>query len=146
MALTDLLFYLLHVPVAVGWALLLLAPRARVTARLVHDGWLIGLLCLAYAGFLFCGVVLGMAAPGAGMTSLAAIGALFSHPVGLLTGWAHYLAFDLFVGAWIARDAAARGLGHAGTVPALLLTLMFGPLGLLWHLTRRRMSGAARSA
>jgi hypothetical protein len=139
----DLLFYALHLPALAGWALLFLAPGSAATRRWVHGGRLIVLICLAYLGLLFCGVVLRMGASGAGMTSLAAIGALFSHPVGLLTGWAHFLAFDLFVGAWIARDARAAGFSHASTLPALLLTLMFGPTGVLWHLARRNRAGLA---
>jgi hypothetical protein len=31
-------------------------------------------------------------------------------PYLLLAGWIHYLAFDLFVGAWEVRDAAGRGV------------------------------------
>ena len=99
------------------------------------------ILCSFYAIFLFCGLVLGMAAPDAGMTSLPAVSALFSHPVGLLTGWVHFLTFDLFVGAWIARDARALKMSYLSTLPALLLTLIFGPLGLMLHLLRRGLTG-----
>ena len=141
MSIPELLFYLMHLPAGAGWALLILAPGAALTARWVHSGALILLLCATYLALLFCGVVLGMAAPGAGMSSLPAVGALFSHPVGLLTGWAHFLAFGLFAGAWIARDARAQGVSHTSTLPALILTLVFGPLGLALHLLRRGLSG-----
>ena len=70
-------------------------------------------------------------------------GALFSHPVGLLTGWVHFLAFDLFVGAWIARDARRIGLSRWIVTPALILTFLFGPVGLLIHLLARKVSGKA---
>lgn len=66
-----------------------------------------------------------------GFSSLAEVQKLFAVP-GLLTGgWIHYLAFDLFVGAWIAERGAALGLPHWQLVPALLLTFLFGPAGLL---------------
>src|SRR6516225_9353936 len=50
-------------------------------------------------------------APG-GFSTLAAVATLFSNPWLLLAGWIHYLAFDLLVGSWEARDAYARGVPH----------------------------------
>ena len=135
------LYLLLHLPVLPAWVLLIVAPDASLTRRYVHSGLIPLLMAAAYAALLFTGMVLGQSAEGAGMGSLAGVMALLSHPVGALTGWAHFLAFDLFVGAWIARDARALGMGHAGTVPCLLLTLVFGPLGLAAHLLRRLATG-----
>ena len=66
-----------------------------------------------------------------GFGSIAQVRALFDVPGALVAGWAHYLAFDLFVGSWIAERAAARQMPHALLVPVLLLTFMFGPAGLL---------------
>ena len=51
--------------------------------------------------------------------------------------WIHYLAFDLFVGAWIVRDVGRRGLPHLAVAPCVLLTMMYGPTGLLVYLTLR---------
>ena len=72
-----------------------------------------------------------------GFGSLAEVRALFESPWLLLAGWIHYLAFDLFVGAWEVRDAQRLGLHHLLVVPCLALTLMFGPVGLLLYLVLR---------
>ena len=65
----------------------------------------------------------------------------------LLAGWLHYLAFDLFVGLWIARDADAKGFSRLVQLPILFLTLMAGPIGLLiWLLVRERRARAAAKA
>ena len=66
-----------------------------------------------------------------GFGSVAEVRALFDVPGALVAGWVHYLAFDLFVGGWIAERAAALGLPHWQVVPVLLLTFLFGPAGLL---------------
>ena len=50
-----------------------------------------------------------------------------------MAGWTHYLAFDLFVGCWIAQDADRRGIGRIGQAPVLALTFVAGPAGLLLH-------------
>jgi Domain of unknown function (DUF4281) len=61
--------------------------------------------------------------------SLSAVKALFENPWVLLAGWIHYLAFDLFIGAWEVRDSQKLGIPHYGVIPCLALTFLFGPIG-----------------
>ena len=63
---------------------------------------------------------------------------MFQDPWALLAGWVHYLCFDLAVGAWALRDAQRRGLPHLLLVPALVLTFLLGPVGLLLYAGLRR--------
>jgi Domain of unknown function (DUF4281) len=56
---------------------------------------------------------------------------LFTSEWAALAGWVHYLAFDLLIGAWIARDVMSRGLSRWLLLPLLPLTFMFGPMGLV---------------
>ena len=63
--------------------------------------------------------------------------ALFTSPFAVLAGWVHYLAFELFVGAWEVRDARRRNVPHLLVVPCLALTLMLGPAGLMSYLMLR---------
>ena len=57
----------------------------------------------------------------------------------MVIGWTHYLAFDLFTGMWIARDADNKGFSRVVQFPFLFLTLMVGPVGLLaWLIVRER--------
>jgi hypothetical protein len=72
-----------------------------------------------------------------GFSSLASVRTLFDNPWLLLAGWTHYLAFDLFVGGWEVRDAQRHGISHLLIVPALVLTFVFGPAGLLLYLAIR---------
>lgn len=113
-----------------GWAALALSPPGRRwTPRVwrLTGWWLPLVLALAYAALI--AVHWG---PG-GFGSLAEVRTLFERDGLLAAGWIHYLAFDLFVGTWIARDAAARGLPHVLVLPCLLLTFLFGPIGLLLY-------------
>lgn len=72
-----------------------------------------------------------------GFGSIEAVRALFANDAALTAGWLHYLAFDLFVGAWISRDAANRGISPLIVLPSLPLTFLFGPVGLLLYLAAR---------
>lgn len=69
--------------------------------------------------------------PGGGFGTLAAVQALFASPAVALAGWVHYLAFDLFVGLWIAARADAAGVSRWLQAPVLATTFLFGPIGLL---------------
>ena len=82
-----------------------------------------------------------------GFSSLASVSALFENPWALLAGWAHYLAFDLFIGGWEVRDAQQRGIPHLLMVPVLVLTFLLGPGGFLLYLLIRSLSpGGLRTA
>lgn len=78
-----------------------------------------------------------------GFSTLAAVASLFSDPWLLLAGWLHYLAFDLLVGRWQARDAGARGLRPWVVAPSMVLTFLFGPLGWLSYVVLRFALGRA---
>ncbi len=112
-----------------GWLLLIFGPRWRWTARLVHAGVIPGLLAIAYTVLIVS--TFGDAEGGFG--SLAELMKLFRSDWSVLTGWIHYLAFDLFIGAWEARDSRAVGIPHWKVVPCLLLTFLLGPIGLLTY-------------
>lgn len=116
-----------------GWLLLVFAPRYRWTARFVTP-----VLIPALLGLLYLYLILTRF-PGAegGYGSLADVRRLFGDEALLLAGWIHYLAFDLFIGSWQVRDAQRLGLSHLLVVPCLVLTFLFGPVGLLVYLGLR---------
>jgi len=129
----ERLFSLLNLIAITGWLPLVFLPRARWATAVVP----VVLPCLF--GVIYVVLVAASLPWGeGGFSSLAGIGALFENPWALLAGWAHYLAFDLFIGGWQVRDARERGIPHLFVVPALLLTFLFGPAGLLLYLAVRR--------
>jgi hypothetical protein len=65
----------------------------------------------------------------------------FQVPEGLLAGWTHYIAFDLFVGRWIWETALEE---DRPARLSLLLTWWFGPVGLTLFLKRKRLPRAFR--
>jgi hypothetical protein len=66
-----------------------------------------------------------------GFDTLANVQRLFTSPWAALAGWVHYLAFDLFVGAAMARRVLDAGLSRLWLVLILPLTFLFGPMGYL---------------
>lgn len=131
----DRLFDIANLIALLGWIALAFAPLAR--DRLVFAARVIGVaLALSYAGLLITSLA-GGGTEGGGFTSLEGVTALFARPEAVLVGWVHYLAFDLWVGAWAVEDAGKRGVPHWAMMPVLFLTLMVGPIGLLVYLAAR---------
>lgn len=123
----DQIFQLANPLAVLGWAVLLASPFAPRAAQAVSAAAIPLLLSLAYAGLV---LAFRWEAPG-GFSSLREVMALFTHPQIALAGWLHYLAFDLFLGAWEVRTARAEGIPHWAVIPCLLLTFLIGPAGLL---------------
>ena len=74
---------------------------------------------------------------GGGFGSIGAVRRLFGSDAALAAGWIHYLAFDLFVGTWIAREGLHAGLSPVLILPCLFATFMAGPVGLVLFLVLR---------
>ena len=132
----DTMFQIANPVALIGWLALALSPLAPRITQIVA-GMVIPLLMAV----LYSGLILAhwSTAPG-GFGSLAQVMALFTSPPVALAGWVHYLAFDMLIGAWIARTAARDGIAHLLVLPCLVLTFLFGPIGFLAFTALRALS------
>lgn len=129
----EMLFFVANLVALLGWIALVVAPLApRLFDGLA--GWLLpGGLSLTYAVLM---LVHFADAPG-GFGTLAEVQALFTDANVALAGWIHFLAFDLFIGAWIVRDARRQGIAHWMVLPMLPFAFLLGPAGLLAYMGLR---------
>ncbi|MEP6785725.1 MAG: ABA4-like family protein [Sphingomonadales bacterium] len=112
-----------------GWIMLLTAPFAR--APLIRGARILsGVLAIAYVVQI---ATIVQPVAGGGFSTLAGVVALFSMPGNVMLGWTHYLAFDLFTGAWALEDSARIGIPHWAMIVPLALTFLLGPVGLLTY-------------
>ena len=142
----DMIFGLANAWALLGWLILAFAPKREIVVPFVFFAGSVLLACL-YAGLiipLMAGLISDggpTGRPAADFTSLAGVMALFDSPGGATIGWIHYLAFDLFVGTWISRNADAHKISRWLQLPILFFTLMAGPIGLLLYLLLRQLKG-----
>ena len=119
------------------WLAMIIAPRSRLTKRLMQAAPPLQVaLGAAYDAFLASGV-----AESGRMIDFSdpdAVRRALTSPDFFLAGWAHYIAFDLFVGRWIWEDALTRSRAPR---LALILTWLAGPAGLSVYLVERRLFG-----
>lgn len=129
----ELVFQLMVLLALVVWAVWLVAPKSAVAMRLAREPLVFVGFGLIYVALLIVAILDGLP-EGAGFTSVDGIMRVFDSSYATVAGWAHYLAFDLFAGAYIMRDSGGT---YRVAVP-LVLTLVAGPLGLLVYLAGRR--------
>ena len=112
-----------------GWIILALGVALK-------RGWLRDAVAGTYIPVLISAayailIVFFFAGADGGFDTLDNVQKLFTSPWVALAGWVHYLAFDLFMGARIARGMAEQGLPRWPLVILLPLTFLFGPIGYL---------------
>lgn len=132
-------FSMVNLLALIAWVGLIFLPRwPALLSGVLYLG--VGLLCLIYATGLIgllSGLIPNPQGGGADFTTIAGVRSIFASDPGVTIGWTHYLAFDLFVGLWIARDGDAKNISRFIQAPVLFATFMAGPLGLgLWLLIR----------
>ena len=115
-----------------GWLILIFLPRVK--ALLFIPQYLIP----TGIGLLYAGLILTQYSNSNGnFSSLDDVRILFESDHMLLAGWVHYLAFDLFIGAWVARKADQIGISRLLQAPILSAIYLFGPIGLILFLFMR---------
>lgn len=129
----DIIFQFSGLVAMAGWAALLASPLIPAISDRVA-----GLIVPAFLSVAYVGLMLAFwSGAEGGFDTLDNVALLFETRELLLAGWLHYLAFDLFVGAWIVRTARKEGIAFWLVLPCLPLTFLFGPAGYLAFVTLR---------
>lgn len=134
---TELLFsitFLLAVPF---WALMIFAPKWGVTDRVIASPLIVvppALVYLVLAVTNFADLWAAVSAP-----SLGPLAEFLGTPEGTALGWAHFIAWDLFVGRWMYRQSRELGIHPLVMAPILLVTILASPIGLLLFLPVRAL-------
>lgn len=134
-------FQFSNVAISILWAPIILAPRAKVTEAVARSRWSIIIPSMAFLYFFLAATVID--SPDLGdvfqkskflFTDGAAdpknMAKLLSSPAYAAQDWVHVLIWDYGAGRLIYLDALKKGVPIR---PALLVTFIAGPIGLLVH-------------
>lgn len=131
----EFIFQIVNVFAVTGWIILILSVIFKKSFFLnivAGQVWPIS-LAIVYT----CLIIFFWTKSPGGFDTLGHVRLLFTSPWAALAGWIHYLAFDLFVGTYIAKQVMERDLPRLSLVALLPLTFLFGPIGYLGlHLVR----------
>ena len=135
----DQIFSIANLVAVLCWILLAVFPDRRWVTHGIAGMAMPALFAAAYVAI----VMAVFPRANGSFSTLPGVAQLFANPWLLLAGWLHYLAFDLLIGTWEARDSVERSVPRWALVPCLFLTLMFGPAGwLAYRVVRlRRWTG-----
>ena len=124
----SLVFQLANGAAVLGWLVLAVAvvTKRPETLALAGRWWPLGfsVLYAALVGLFYAET------PG-GFESLAQVQLMLTSDWAALARWVHYLAFDLLIGSWIAKQFLQEGLPRWPLIVLLPVTFMFGPIGFL---------------
>ena len=132
---TGFLFSLTFALAAPFWALMILLPNWSWTTRIIRSPLIVVPIVVIYA--LLVIPAFGEVLPAVANPTLGGVRELLGTASGAAAGWAHMIAFDLFVGRWAWLDSRERGVPALVMAPVLLLTILLGPLGLAAYLAVR---------
>lgn len=124
----DKLFKFANTYAFLGWLLLIIFPEWEHTQRIIIYATSIGL-----GGLYVYLLIRNFGKTKGNFTTLKGVTRLFQDPINVLTGWVHYLAFDLMTGLYISNHAFQTGFSRILLIPCLLLTFIFGPAGWLLY-------------
>lgn len=125
----DQVFKICNTIAPIGWILLIFLPKWKWTKLIIISGILPLLLGIVYLNI----IILFFGDSGGNFSSLNGVMQLFTSRWGVTAGWIHYLAFDLFIGSWVLTNGQKNEINHFLLIPCLLLTFLFGPVGLLLY-------------
>jgi ABA4-like protein len=136
----ETIFSLSSLLVMPFWLLMIALPHWRWTGRLMRSPLVCAAPALLYLALALprIGALLAIVT----RPTLPGIAAVLGTPAGATLAWAHFLAFDLFVGRWIYLDSRERGISAWIMAPLLFFTLMLGPIGFLGYLAVRAIANA----
>ena len=119
--------------VLIGWILLVFLPDWKYTQVLILNGVVV-FFSILYSYLI--GRDIGSFDPNS-FSTLANVKILFQNDDAVAAGWLHYLAFDLFVGAYIVRESKKVGTSRWIYTLILPFAFMFGPVGyLIYFMTK----------
>lgn len=113
--------------VLLGWILLIFLPKWKHTQTIILNG-IILLFSILYAYLLFKDIETFSLAS---FSTLANVKVLFQNDNAVAVGWLHYLAFDLFVGAYIVKKSQELQISRWLYTLPLPFIFMFGPVDYL---------------
>jgi hypothetical protein len=124
----SIVFQIVNTIVLPAWLILIFFPNKSWRNTLIYAFAMA--MAIVYLVYVLKGLTdLDMQS----FSELEGIKAMFKSEEAILTGWVHYLVFDLLIGNWILNQSRKHKIHHFLIIPCLLLCFIFGPVGYLLY-------------
>ena len=151
LTLSTAFFILINMVVSPFYLLIVIAPRALLTRRVLASLWPVALPALVHVAFIL--VILGVVRPDVlglwrslylehgmlGSTTVTMLSQLYGQfpEYATLHGWVHVVVGDIFMARWAYLDALERGVPSWVMALVAALIAFLGPVGVIVHLIIR---------
>ena len=160
LTLSTAFFILINVVVSPFYLLMIVAPRASLTRRLMATLWPVALPALVHVAFIL--VILIVARPNVlqlwqslyvehgvfGATTVGMLSQLYGRypEYATLHGWVHVVVGDIFMARWAYLDALDRAVPSWRIALVAALIAFMGPVGVIVYLLIRPRDSRASAA
>ena len=131
----SIAFRFANYSVIVGWVIIVFLPNWEMGDKVILYGVFV-IMALFYCYYLYLTFAQRMKSDWGkpSFFKMKGVLALMDNPNAALASWMHILAFDLVIAYFIRLEGASLGIEHWKLLPCLVMTMMFGPVGLLFFL------------
>lgn len=127
-----------------AWALVILAPRGKMTRNMMRSGVVLIILAVLYA-FVLIGALISQIGQGAfDVSTTERLAILLSSPAAALVFWLHVMTVDLAAAFWIIGESDRIEIGNGVLRFLLIITLFVAPIGIFFFVLWRRLRDVAR--
>ena len=117
------------------WLLLIFLPTSKITQFFVNSVVIPLILSSAYIYIIYQTILLDISIFNVFKLylNLDELYSLLSTESFLLIFWLHFVAINIFIGSWLARDAVKYNMSRSFTFLPLVLVYFSGPVGLVFY-------------
>lgn len=129
----DNFYWYASIFIFIPWLMLIFLPNGKYSEGIAIGSAVVLLLAAAYFTFSY---LFGKEEGGA-LSSVEGIPHIFRSKDMLKTALLNYLSFCLLVGVWQLNDSQQHKIPHIFVAPAMMVTMLMGPTGLLLYMLIR---------
>ena len=133
---TNEMFYLwVNIGVLPFWILIIFFPQSHLCKYLATSIFPVFILSAAYIFILYKAFLASFDFDNnfSLYLGLSNVSELFKDDYYLLMFWTHFVAVNLFIGAWILKDSQKLNINKVMLALPLILTYLIGPFGILLY-------------
>ena len=131
----ETLYMWINLGVLPFWFILIVFPQSHLSRIFVTSIFPFFILGGVYIFILYKSYLIGYDFDGnfTLYLGLSELSRLFEDHLYIMIFWTHFIAINLFIGGWIAKDAQKFSINKVLTGVPLIVTYLIGPIGLFLY-------------
>ena len=131
----ETLYMWINLGVLPFWFILIIFPQSHLSRIFVTSIFPFFILSSVYIFILYKSYLIGYDFDGnfSLYLGLSELSRLFEDHLYIMIFWTHFIAINLFIGGWIAKDSQKFSINKVLMAVPLIVTYLIGPIGLFLY-------------